>query len=158
EVSQPGALRFSVIDTGIGIAADKLESIFKEFEQAEVSTTRKYGGTGLGLSISKRLVELMRGRIWVESQLKVGSKFYFTAKFSVASGSGKEGKSEATAVPTPAPPSVRGARILVADDSEENRFLVAEYLKDLGCKLDFAENGQVAVDKFYEGGYDLVLM
>ena len=155
----PGALRFSVSDTGIGIPPEKLESIFEAFTQGDASTTRKYGGTGLGLAISKRLVELMNGRIWAESHPGGGATFYFTAQFGLAG----------PALPTPVDGtkeadfahragSFPGLRILVADDSEENRFLVVEYLKDLGCEIDSAEDGQMAVEKFCSGAYGLVLM
>jgi PAS domain S-box-containing protein len=157
DTPQSGALRFSVSDTGIGIASDKLESIFEAFLQADVSTTRKYGGTGLGLAISKRLVELMHGRIWARSELGAGATFFFTAKFGTQLPHAAPASSETASAPSP-PAPVRGLRILIADDSEENRFLVAEYLKDLGCHLDFAENGQEALDKFCAGTYDLVLM
>ena len=83
--NEPGDLLFSVTDTGIGVAADKLESIFASFTQADSSHTRKYGGTGLGLAIAQRLIGLIGGRIWVESKLADGSKFSFTARFGVAS-------------------------------------------------------------------------
>ena len=71
-------LHFTVSDTGVGIAPEKLETIFDSFSQADTSTTREYGGTGLGLTISKRLIEMMGGRIWVESEPGVGSRFHFT--------------------------------------------------------------------------------
>jgi PAS domain S-box-containing protein len=152
-----GNLRFSVADTGIGIASDKLSVIFEDFAQGDASTTRMYGGTGLGLAISKRLVELMNGRIWAESRPGEGATFYFTAAFGVASPA-SETATDRQAERAPSAGALSGLRLLVADDSEENRFLVAEYLKDLGCNLEFAENGQIAVEKFCSGAYDLVLM
>jgi signal transduction histidine kinase len=83
DASEPGLLRFSVSDTGIGIPQDKLDAIFESFTQVDSSTSRKYGGTGLGLAISKRLVELMGGRIWVESVADQGTTFYFTVRLKV---------------------------------------------------------------------------
>jgi PAS domain S-box-containing protein len=157
--SSSGALRFSVADSGIGIPTEKLELIFEAFTQADASTTRHYGGTGLGLAISKRLVELMSGRIWAESKPGAGATFYFTAKFGsplAAKPQQIEGTPESQ--PAAVAGSLSGLRILVADDSEENRFLVGEYLRDFGCNLEFAENGQIAVEKFCSGNYALVLM
>jgi CheY-like chemotaxis protein/HPt (histidine-containing phosphotransfer) domain-containing protein len=276
---EPGALRFSVEDTGIGIAPDKLSSIFESFTQADTSITRKYGGTGLGLSISKSFAELMDGRMWVESTLGVGSLFNFTAVFQtrtaetvlpsefaglrclVVGGSinhsaavqdilralgavADEGvgtglieslhgavqngtpyslvlldadvsdadtfhlaelvraNSPTTHVllmlrtnrpadaarcrelgirtllkpvrrsalievrlpPTPIEPIQPGrkaeflsTRILLADDSEDNRFLIRSYLRDTGCVLDEADNGLAAVEMFKDSIYQLVL-
>src|SRR6202050_2106752 len=85
EANRPGSLKFTISDTGIGIPADKIQSIFSNFTQVDSSTTRKYGGTGLGLAIVDRLVKLMGGRIWVESELGKGSKFIFTSEFGIAS-------------------------------------------------------------------------
>jgi PAS domain S-box-containing protein len=154
-----GSLRFSVSDTGVGIPPEKLDLIFEAFAQADASTTRMYGGTGLGLAISKRLVELMNGRIWAESRPGEGATFYFTASFGMVSPA-KDTAADRHVGPGRAPPAgaLSGLRLLVADDSEENRFLVAEYLKDLGCHIEFAEDGQIAVEKFSSGAYDLVLM
>jgi signal transduction histidine kinase/CheY-like chemotaxis protein/HPt (histidine-containing phosphotransfer) domain-containing protein len=156
-----GALRFAVSDTGIGIPEQKLAAVFESFTQADTSTTRKYGGTGLGLSISKQLVELMNGRIWVQSELGVGSTFFFTARFGVGSGerhryspalvAGAFEPAHEAAMPS-------GLRILLADDSEDNRFLIVSYLKGTGSIVDVAENGEIAIAKFQSRKYDVVLM
>jgi signal transduction histidine kinase/CheY-like chemotaxis protein len=153
--SAPATLHFAVSDTGIGVPADRLATIFDSFSQADASTTRKYGGTGLGLAISKRFVELMEGKIWVESILGSGSTVHFTARFLVAP------VSPAARKPAANPPIVlpkQALRILLADDSEENRFLIRGYLKDSGCVIDEVENGALAVEKFRERAYDVVLM
>ncbi|MBK6906610.1 MAG: hypothetical protein IPH08_05885 [Rhodocyclaceae bacterium] len=102
-------LEFSVRDSGIGIAADKLEHIFEGFSQAESSTTRRFGGTGLGLSISKRLVALMGGELQVESEPGKGSRFYFTASFDL-------GRAEPVALP-PLTVEGRNLRALIVDDN-----------------------------------------
>jgi len=154
EGSDPAALRVGVADTGIGIPQDKLETIFESFSQADSSTTRKYGGTGLGLSISKRLVEAMGGRIWVESTVGSGSTFYFTAKLGVA-----EARPEAAAEAMAAAGVARvPLRILVADDSEDNRFVIRAYLKGTPYVLDFAEDGAIALEKLKTRAYDLALV
>src|SRR5580704_2363689 len=107
--------RFTVADTGVGIPEDKRELIFKPFSQADTSTTRKYGGTGLGLTISTRLVQMMRGKIWVESELGRGSQFHFTVRLEAADA--KEIK-----LGTIAPPELlRGVKVLVVDDNRTNR-------------------------------------
>jgi hypothetical protein len=159
--NRPGRLRFGIRDSGIGIPADKLSAIFDSFTQVDASTTRKYGGTGLGLTISKQLVELMDGRIWAESTLGVGSTFYFTAGFGLqeswVDGKGKEEeKTKATIEEIEA--TLAGARILLADDSEDNRYLILSYLKRSQAVVEIAENGEIAARKFREGDYDVVLM
>lgn len=161
EDGRSGCLRFAIADTGIGIPEDKLDLIFESFTQADSSTTRKFGGTGLGLAISKQLVELMGGRIWVESRVGSGSTFFFTARLGVPAESVQAAAAAAriTASPMAAPPALScDLRILLADDTEDNRFLLFSYLRDLTCSVDIAENGLVAVEKFRSGQYDLVLM
>jgi len=149
----PDVLHFSVSDTGIGIPADRITTIFDSFSQADVSTTRKYGGTGLGLSISKRFVELMGGRIWAQSTPGAGTTMHFTARFRVADGPAIKPTENAPVVL-----SAKALRILLADDSEENRFLIRGYLKDSGCVIDEVENGAQAVEQFRQRAYDVVLM
>jgi two-component system sensor histidine kinase/response regulator len=118
-------LHFTVSDTGIGIPEDKREVIFDPFAQADSSTTRKYGGTGLGLTISSRLVNMMGGRIWVESEAGQGSHFHFTVRLQIADQREMEVK-----VGSPAPPEVlRGVRVLVVDDNRTNLRILEEMLK-----------------------------
>ena len=158
EPGQPGpsVLHFTVRDTGVGIPADRISTIFDSFTQADASTTRKYGGTGLGLAISKKFVELMDGHIWAESTAGEGSAIHFTARL-VAAGPAARTQTKA--------PKAAGARlgnrtlrILLADDSEDNRFLVRGFLRDTGCVIDEVENGAQAIEKFNQDRYDLVLM
>jgi len=133
DARQPGALLFSVSDTGIGVPGDKLGIIFESFTQADSSTTRQYGGTGLGLAISKRLVELMGGRIWATSTVGQGSTFSFTAKFRVQ---------EEPKVRTLAPPAeLQGVKVLVVDDSATNRLVLKGILTAWGMQVVEAPNG-----------------
>jgi two-component system sensor histidine kinase/response regulator len=136
-------LRFTVRDSGIGIPADKLLKIFTAFEQADSSTTRVYGGTGLGLSISSRLVELMQGRIWVESEVGVGSSFCFTSQFaSTTEVIGKERSASAEVL--------RGLRILVVDDNLTNRRIFERMLTTWGMIVDMAASGPEALALLYK--------
>jgi PAS domain S-box-containing protein len=130
-----------VSDTGVGIPEDKLEAIFESFSQADTSTTREYGGTGLGLTISRRLVELMGGRIWVESKPGKGSAFHFTVEFERGKELDFTGKK-----PEPALTGVlSGTRVLVVDDNRTNRRILEGLLSNWGMKITLAEDGNKAL-------------
>jgi two-component system, sensor histidine kinase and response regulator len=136
-------LRFTVRDSGIGIPSDKLSTIFAAFEQADSSTTRVYGGTGLGLSISSRLAELMHGRIWVDSEVGVGSSFCFTSQFAPTTEVvGKERSVSAEAL--------RGLRVLVVDDNLTNRRILERMLTTWGLTVDMAASGPEALALLYK--------
>ncbi|MEQ9500199.1 MAG: ATP-binding protein [Deltaproteobacteria bacterium] len=147
-------LRFEVADTGIGIAPEARDRLFKPFSQADESTTRKYGGTGLGLAICKRLVEGMGGEIGVESELGVGTTFWFTARLDVAEA--PAARSEATEV-SAAPDGQRG-RLLLAEDNAVNRLVASRMLERLGYEVDMVVNGLEAVRALEAGDYAVVLM
>jgi PAS domain S-box-containing protein len=133
-------LRFTVADTGVGIPEEKRELIFAPFSQADTSTTRKYGGTGLGLTISTRLVEMMGGRIWVESEVGRGSQFHFTARLGLTDA--KEIK-----VGSIAPPEIlRGSRVLIVDDNRTNRRILEGMLNRWEMISVSVEEGQQALD------------
>jgi PAS domain S-box-containing protein len=150
-------LFFEVMDTGIGIASDKLDAIFETFTQAESYTTREYGGTGLGLSISKKLVLLMGGEIGVKSKLGKGSIFHFSLPFKTILSSMSEeqtGYEEAFDLE----PLGQQLRILVVEDNLVNQELTLIYLNMLHCNGDLANNGEEALLKLSEQSYDLILM
>ena len=153
--SVPTALRFSVTDTGIGIAEDKLARVFERFTQADSSTTRRFGGSGLGLTISKRLVELMGGRIWVESKVDKGSKFAFAVPFEVWAAGVRPVTAPVGAGSEAALPALR---ILMAEDSADNCTITLAYLEGTPYQINVAETGAVACQLFMAGHYDLVLM
>ncbi len=150
-------LHFIVSDTGIGIPAEKHALIFDPFAQADTSTTRKYGGTGLGLSISARLVHLMGGKIWLESEEGKGSRFHFTAKVGLVDAKEIE-------VGTPAPPEIlRGVRVLVVDDNRTNRRILDGMLKRWEMKPTLEEGGEEALAELLaarnaEDPYGLILL
>jgi PAS domain S-box-containing protein len=151
-------LQFAVRDTGIGLTKDQIGKLFKSFSQADSSTTRKFGGTGLGLTISKQLVEMMNGKIWVESEPGKGSSFIFKADFGhgdeeeIAARSSKKGFDEESLR------SIQGARILVVEDNEINQQVAQEILEKAGFVIDIAEDGKQAVEAVEKNSYDLVLM
>jgi signal transduction histidine kinase/DNA-binding response OmpR family regulator len=133
-------LHFSVRDTGIGIAPEKQKIVFESFTQADGSTTRKYGGTGLGLTISARLVELMGGRIWVESELGKGSTFHFSLRFRLQSGTLPVDDRDSSAHV-----NWEGLSVLVVDDNRTNRLILQEMLSSRGLKTTLADSGKTAL-------------
>ena len=159
QARDPWTLRFDIIDTGIGIQEEQIARLFLPFEQAEASTSRRFGGTGLGLSISQKLVQLMGGDMGVNSQFGEGAHFWFTVK--VKPGRKPEFNHQFQPV-EPALTKLQsdyvGRRILIAEDDEFNRILAEQQLVDTGLAVVFAENGALAVDKASAARYDLILM
>jgi PAS domain S-box-containing protein len=154
-------LRISVVDTGIGIPPEKHRMIFEPFTQADGSTTRKYGGTGLGLSICSGLVELMDGRIWVESEVGQGSAFHFTLPLELAAPaqSSEPGPSPSATQERCKPDgSKRKLRILVAEDNSVNQRLAARLLEREGHSVTIAGSGQEALELSEREQFDLILM
>jgi two-component system, sensor histidine kinase and response regulator len=132
-------LHFIVSDTGVGIAPDKLNAIFGSFSQADTSTTREYGGTGLGLTISKHLIEMMGGRIWVESEPGVGSRFHFTVRLGIAV------THTVVVESTTAPAILRGIKVLIVDDNRTNRRILEGLVKRWGMNPTVASDGEKAL-------------
>jgi PAS domain S-box-containing protein len=149
------ALRFTVTDTGIGIPAQKLHHVFDRFTQADSSTTRRFGGSGLGLNISKRLVELMGGEIRAASEFGAGSVFSFTVPLELWDAASAR---TVTAIDTVLPCDLPALRILLAEDSSDNRIITLAYLEDTPYQVDIAETGAVAYKMVRHAHYDLVLM
>ncbi len=152
-------LRFEVEDTGIGIKPDTLLQLFRAFEQADTSTTRKFGGTGLGLAITRRLAELMGGEAGADSTPGVGSNFWFTARVQRGRPTAR-----ASSPATEVDPEeqlrrhARGARILLAEDNPVNREVAAELLRAVGLSVETAADGLEAVERARTDAYDLILM
>lgn len=152
-------IRFEVGDTGIGIAPEVLPQLFAAFEQADNSTTRRFGGTGLGLAITKRLARMMGGDAGATSTPGVGSTFWFTARL------GKTNAPEQPA-PAPSPESPEAAlkrdyahlRLLLADDDPDNRYITQRLLRDVWPQIDLAEDGLEAVELATRNRYDLILL
>lgn len=153
-------LRFEVQDTGAGVAMEKLSTLFNVFEQADSSTTRKYGGTGLGLAITRRLAKLMGGDAGMESQSGAGSTFWFTAKLQRGH---EQTAADTSLVPFQAAEAElrhkhAGARLLLAEDSLINQEVVKALLSGLGLVIDIANDGLETVEKARSQNFDLILM
>lgn len=152
-------IHFAVKDTGIGIPDDKLGRLFQSFSQVDASTTRRYGGTGLGLVISKKLVEMMGGKIWIESEVGKGSTFHFTIQ---AESTRKE------PIDTFKPVSLseadiqenldRGLDILLAEDNKVNQMVTERMLNKLGYRTDVVANGIEVLQALERHTYDVILM
>jgi signal transduction histidine kinase/CheY-like chemotaxis protein len=147
-------LQFMVRDTGIGIAPGKHRSIFEAFEQADSSTTRKYGGSGLGLAISSRILELMGGRMWVESEPGRGSSFYWTASFTQVAID----ESAHPRRPEKAPGAHIPVRVLIAEDHELSRSLLKKLLEMQNHTVTAVSNGKEVLDEIKRQTFDIVLM
>jgi PAS domain S-box-containing protein len=153
------ALRFEVSDTGVGIPPETIGRLFKAFEQADNSTTRNYGGTGLGLAITGRLAELMGGEAGVSSKPGVGSNFWFTARFTCSDV-------QATTLPVHADVSAgerlrkdyAACRLLLCEDNPINQEVAVALLKDVGLRVEVADDGKQALEKLAANQYDLILM
>ena len=158
-----GKVKFEVKDTGIGIKQEEIKKLFQPFSQADGSTTRNFGGTGLGLVISKQLVELMNGKIWLESQYTVGSSFIFEIELEALKENQKISKDN---VPVhnkiinldEYSNLLKGHKILLVDDNEVNQEIVLGLLENINETLDIASNGQEAVELFFKNNYSLILM
>jgi len=159
EAAESVLLRFEVEDTGIGIAPEAIDRLFSAFEQAEESTTRKYGGTGLGLAINRKLAELMGGEVGVRSTLGQGSAFWLTMRLRRGTSAARRVATSAGAAAEAALKHTHaGARVLLAEDNEINREIVQTLLEDAGLAVDAAEDGLRAVELAGAGDYALVLM
>ncbi|MEZ5019520.1 MAG: PAS domain S-box protein [Bacteroidales bacterium] len=148
-------VEFSVADTGIGIAPEKLEEIFESYAQASADTTRKYGGTGLGLAICKRLIDLQGGTIGVISEPDRGSEFTFSIEYTVPA---TEPKAAERSGASDSMKELAGKRILVAEDNKINFFVANKFLESWGVKVTHVENGALALEEIKRQEFDLILM
>jgi signal transduction histidine kinase/ActR/RegA family two-component response regulator len=150
-------VEFIVKDKGIGIPLDKQDKIFESFEQATTDTIKKFGGTGLGLSIAKQLVEMQGGKIFVNSQPGKGSDFHFKLPF--LKNRNKPGKRRIIKEETPVPDQTgKGLNVLVVEDNAINQMLIVKVLQKYQFNIDVAENGLIALNKYNQNSYDIILM
>lgn len=147
-----------VIDSGIGIAAEKQQMIFDQFTQADTSTSRNFGGTGLGLTISKRLLELQNASLQLKSEPEKGSTFYFEISFPFVDSKKTENISIKNSAPSEESKPLKGISILLVEDNEVNILVAKTFLTKWGASVDIAQNGQEAVDLFNSTVHQLILM
>ncbi len=155
---QDAQWQIEIRDTGIGIPAEKREAIFQAFEQADSSTTRRYGGTGLGLTISRALASQMGGSLSVESEPGQGSRFTLRLPLQVAEADAAPSAAQVQAATAPPPLPERPLRVLLAEDSPDNIVLVTTFLKAIDASVDVVEDGAAAVARSAEADYDVILM
>lgn len=146
-------IEFGVADTGIGIAENRMEKIFENFQQASSGTSRLYGGTGLGLAIAKQLVEKQHGSIRVESVLDVGSTFSFVLTFKKTNA-----EAEYETVIPELDTEIKNIKVLVVEDMALNQLLMKTLLDDFGFECDIAANGKLAIERLQTQSYDIILM
>lgn len=155
DFSETCSIQFKVEDSGIGIPADKIDTIFDVFTQADTNTTRKYGGTGLGLAICKKLLQLQKSKLVVKSELNVGSVFSFELNFNKTVQNNKANnkqKMEQAVI------NLQGIKLLVADDNQINVFVIKQFLTNWGVNIDVAENGEEALQLATNQDFDVILM
>ncbi len=160
DAPQTARLRFEVQDKGIGIAPDQMARLFQPFEQADTSTTRRFGGTGLGLAISQRLATLMGGHIGASSQLGLGSTFWLELPFAIAQvtpGASTSMLNTPTASSADATP-LRGLHVLLVEDNPINQEVASALLSEAGARVSTADDGQMALTQALRGRFDLILM
>ena len=151
-------VRIQVMDTGVGVPSDKLDTIFESFSQADASVTRKYGGSGLGLTIVKQLVDLQQGTIEVKSEEHKGSSFIVRLPYSFARSVGLKKADRPKAHGSTTDKSFIGMKVLLVEDNDINRLYAKSILQQWKCQVDIAENGLVALEKIKYNTYDVVLM
>jgi CheY-like chemotaxis protein len=149
-------LRFTVTDTGIGIAHEKLESVFESFTQADATTTRKHEGTGIGLAICKQIAKLMSGAVGVESTVGEGSRFWFDIPCVVSTEA--QMTQSATVLVKPSETIALSGRVLLVEDNAINQKVAMAMLKKAGLTVDVAWDGVEGVKKYQEGNYDMIFM
>jgi len=148
--------KFEIIDSGIGISEEQQEKLFQSFSQADSTTTRKYGGSGLGLTISKQLVELMDGKIWIETKEGIGSIFGFELTLPKAKNNiTTQNKTETTQEEMQ---TLKGSKILLVEDNPINQEIIIGLLENSGIIIDIANNGKEGVELFNKNNYELILM